>query len=624
MDINELKKYIMTSSKEKEELFVDSKDVKDDSIIIDGEKQENFNQNLDSDKNINNSAKDYNSQKETTKDKNGMLEFTLVDDGNAYALTGIGGYTKTSLLVPTTYDGKPVVEIGEGAFNGAGFLENIIIPRSIIRVSAAAFENCDSMLVEENGVFYADNWVVDCVDDASFAQLVVKEGTVGIASEAFKKCKSLTSVVLPTTLCYIGEGAFSYCTALDDLKLPESLVDIGSFAFYGCSSLLEVSIPTRVRKMGESVFSDCKKLHTATLPNSMARIEAYTFSECESLANLTFSDNLLSVGEKAFLNCRALTEIIFGNSLKTIERGAFSGCEGLQRVVLPESGSLKRIEDKAFYSCEGLKIIFVPDSVEHMGYQVFSWCTSLTSYCQSKKKKIGWDKKWNEYSSKVVWKHNHSTKYSTCECGKIIPNPTSKGTSWLDKKDAKRFLPIQLISIFAPILLLALGYAIIAGGETWRRETWLPSVGFQNFFDDGFYGKGFSALIVSLVIVGILVLATIVVAIVISVRESDASIIGGLIGAGIFLGYPVVGIALIVVRALIAIIGSLLYFAMTPVGVLVTGALCIIAILILRKFTYKKTSRTKSIVGAAAIALISIAVFYFASINPTMILNLIQ
>lgn len=600
MDIEELRKYIMSSSDNK------------DPFAEDTEKEE-----IKEKEPAPTSAP---AKKRESSYKSGGLELSYLENEGGYAVLALGGYDKSSLIIPATYKENDVIEIGDSAFvSGADFLESISIPPSVRRVSASAFDGCDMLLKEENGVFYADKWVVDCVDDESFARLVIKEGTVGIAKGALKKCKCIKEIVLPSTLVYICDGAFGYCQQLTTVTLPVSIKEIGRGAFEGCSSLEHIVLPDGIVRMGESVFSDCGALKSAVLPKGLTRIEGYTFAECEALKDVTFPKSLTDIGEKAFSNCRSITKITVPDTVTTIEQGAFSGCEALVSVTLPESGSLTRIEDKAFYSCESLKSIFIPESVLHMGYQVFSWCTSLTSYCQPKKKGNDWDKKWNEYSSRVMWGHNHSTKYSTCECGKHIANPTGRG-GFVDRHEARCYLPSKLISLLGPLVLLALGYGIFFGGESWR-QTWLFNVGFANFFSSD--GGPAKTLIASGIIVGLMVIAAIVVGIVMSAKEGSPEIIGGIIGGAIFFGYPIVGIAFIIVRALIAIIGSLIYVMVTPVGVLCTGGVLVLALLILRRLVSARSNKIKSVVGIAAIALFTGAVYYLTVINTAILQNLL-
>ena len=65
------------------------------------------------------------------------------------ALTLIGlteaGMQRTSLVVPSTVDGKPIQAIANGAFQGAEQLETITIQQNIRRIGDSAFGGCSSL-----------------------------------------------------------------------------------------------------------------------------------------------------------------------------------------------------------------------------------------------------------------------------------------------------------------------------------------------------------------------------------------------------------------------------------------------------------------------------------------------
>ena len=76
----------------------------------------------------------------------------------------------------------------------------------------------------------------------------------GIASEAFKDCTSIVSVILPTTVTSIGANAFYNCTALKGFNTLEYITNIGENAFYGCTNLV-LSINVKTNEMLQDVFA---------------------------------------------------------------------------------------------------------------------------------------------------------------------------------------------------------------------------------------------------------------------------------------------------------------------------------------------------------------------------------
>ena len=72
--------------------------------------------------------------------------------------------------------------------------------------------------------------------------ITIKEGTLGIADEAFSSCSGLTSIEIPNSVTSIGDLAFSGCSGLTSIEIPNSVTSIGIGAFYDCSRLVSVTV----------------------------------------------------------------------------------------------------------------------------------------------------------------------------------------------------------------------------------------------------------------------------------------------------------------------------------------------------------------------------------------------
>ena len=101
---------------------------------------------------------------------------------------------------------------------------------------------------------------------------ILDEGVTSIGGAAFKDCRSMTEIVLPSSLTYIDDRVFFGCSNLLQIELPDSVTSIGDYAFSGCSSLRDIMLPDGVMSIGESAFEGCSNLREITLPYSMTRI----------------------------------------------------------------------------------------------------------------------------------------------------------------------------------------------------------------------------------------------------------------------------------------------------------------------------------------------------------------
>ena len=109
----------------------------------------------------------------------------------------------------------------------------------------------------------------------------------GIFDSGFRS-SSYTSISIPDSVNYIGEGAFSYCTSLSSVIIPDGVTSIGDGTFSGCSSLSSVSIPGSVTSIGGWTFSGCSSLESITIPDSVTSIGECAFDYCSSLAEVFY------------------------------------------------------------------------------------------------------------------------------------------------------------------------------------------------------------------------------------------------------------------------------------------------------------------------------------------------
>ncbi len=71
---------------------------------------------------------------------------------------------------------------------------------------------------------------------------------------------TITRVVLPDTLTYIGTNAFRYCTNLTAITIPAAVTEIAYGAFSQCSSLAKVYFLGDAPIMGLNVFLNCASI----------------------------------------------------------------------------------------------------------------------------------------------------------------------------------------------------------------------------------------------------------------------------------------------------------------------------------------------------------------------------
>lgn len=135
------------------------------------------------------------------------LEFTLNEDGSSYTLSGVGDFTGTELVVPSTYEGMPVTAIGFGAFIMNSTLESVVLPNSVEKIEACAFAMIGTLKSFNCG-----------------------NGVTFIGDTCFADCTELTELILSNKLETIDKVAFMN-TGLKTIDIPKSVTTIGADIF---------------------------------------------------------------------------------------------------------------------------------------------------------------------------------------------------------------------------------------------------------------------------------------------------------------------------------------------------------------------------------------------------------
>ena len=238
-------------------------------------------------------------------------------------------------------------------------------------------EELKEAVVDERGVKYSkDGRKLLEAQGVLKGAYSVKEGTRIICDRAFSLCRSLSEIVIPSSVTSIGKGAFSSCNSLSEIVIPSSVTSIGDCAFSSCYSLSEIVIPSSVTSIGDWAFYDCNSLSEIVIPSSVTSIGDSAFAGCRSLSEIVIPSSVTSIGDRAFSSCNSLSEIVIPSSVTSIGDRAFSSCNSLSEIVIPSS--VTSIGDWAFSGCRSLSEIVIPSSVTSIGDWAFSFCSSLS------------------------------------------------------------------------------------------------------------------------------------------------------------------------------------------------------------------------------------------------------
>lgn len=146
------------------------------------------------------------------------FSFATSTYGNGYACKTYSG-NLTSIVIPGSYKGLPVIEVGDYLFKNNAAITNVTLPQSIEKISLASFKNCTKL-----------------------TSIIIPNNVKEISTDAFAGCEGLTSLSIGASLSLIGNNAFEHCSNLASLILPSTLKEIKARSFADCSKLTSFTI----------------------------------------------------------------------------------------------------------------------------------------------------------------------------------------------------------------------------------------------------------------------------------------------------------------------------------------------------------------------------------------------
>ncbi len=301
------------------------------------------------------------------------LKFEYVETLDGYSVSqdyDYNGWLSGSLIIPTSFAGKPVKTVGYGAFKECNWLKSVIVPEGIINVEGSAFADCGSLTAVTLPSSLRN------LGKGAFNNCPIEQATIpGFAVRDIPGEKLKDVIIISGD--YIDNNTFYNYKNLKSITLADSIRSIGNSAFEGCGNLRGITLPDKVSSIGENAFMGCRNLSVVTLGNSLTQIAKSAFENCVSLTSITIPDGVTTIGESAFYHCNGLTDIDLPDKVMNIEKNTFYGCESLTAVNI--GNGVKRVGYSAFENCVSLVNITISESVTSIGKDAFSGCKSLSN-----------------------------------------------------------------------------------------------------------------------------------------------------------------------------------------------------------------------------------------------------
>lgn len=185
-----------------------------------------------------------------------------IENGSGMSSNFKGGH----VVIPSTYNGKPVTQISDYAFfaydipNDYPDITSVEIPNTITKIGYQAF-----------------------------------------SAAKIKEC------IIPDSVTYMP-NAFAFCRELESIKLPNANADM-SYTFYGCDKIKHVVIPEKIQQL-EQTFNWCKSLSSITFEGgSELTLFTLMFENGNDKSALEEIKIPASVNKLSLGNCKKLKRI---------------------------------------------------------------------------------------------------------------------------------------------------------------------------------------------------------------------------------------------------------------------------------------------------------------------------
>ncbi|MBQ7907052.1 MAG: leucine-rich repeat protein [Clostridia bacterium] len=228
------------------------------------------------------------------------IKYSYSDKLGGYVLTYIGADVNI-LIVNDSYNGKPIVAIGEGVAANHMKLTTVSIGANVKYIYSKAFINCSVL-----------------------NQLSISDNVEFIGKDAFLNCDSIEDVYMKAG--YVWKVADKYITINNENAIT-SLKENQGAEWHRMTE--EMSFVLNEAGDGYILTYVSKYSANVTVPNEHNGLP------------------VIEIAEGAFKDCTELTKVVVGESVKTIRQKAFENCPLLEEIVLPVS--VITIEKDAFY-----------------------------------------------------------------------------------------------------------------------------------------------------------------------------------------------------------------------------------------------------------------------------------
>ena len=177
---------------------------------------------------------------------------------------------------------------------------------------------------------------------------------------------------LGNTEYYNGEVSIPSAISVEGVDYPVTAID--NLAFKGCKQLTSIRIPSSIKEIPSGSFYNCEKLATIVVESGNpvydsrndcnAVIETASNTLIAGCKNSIIPSSVTGIGECAFWGCEGLTSFLIPDNITHIDRWAFLDCTDLLTVTIPSN--ITSLSEGVFMGCNNL-VFEIPSTITEIG-----------------------------------------------------------------------------------------------------------------------------------------------------------------------------------------------------------------------------------------------------------------